>query len=125
MVPTEPPPPDYLLPMGSVLGAFASLVALFWCFWRPGLVPWRLSRLRNIRCCGGQLLSAPCTNMSCCRDNGICGPRRGCFSRCCKCCEYTGSEGPSGGIKPKGGTGTPTLEVGCCGVVRRRKDGRI
>ena len=124
VVTTEPPPPieEDLLPLWAVLGALAALAILFWCFWRPGFIPWRLARLRNAACCG-KLLSASCSKISCCRNNGICGPRKGCFGRCCKCCESTGSEGPSGGTKPKGGTGTPTQDIGCCGMVRRRNDG--
>ena len=39
-----------LLPLWILLGLLALLALLYWCCWRPGWFPWRVCRLRNVKC---------------------------------------------------------------------------
>ncbi|KAK3603927.1 hypothetical protein CHS0354_042936 [Potamilus streckersoni] len=69
---TLPPPPipfDWT-PVIAALCSVFGVVALCWCCWRPGYLPWRLARLRNV----------PCINTPVCR---LCRGR----TRYCTCCE--------------------------------------
>lgn len=67
---TEPPPKPF--PWKAVAGAvggFLGLLMTLWCCWRPGYLPWRLSRLRNapifntqrcVCCRRGPTVCCPC-----------------------------------------------------------------
>lgn len=93
-VPKEEPfdPATDLLPLWTILGALALLATLFWCCWRPGYLPWRLARMRNVACC--QQFCKPCRRAACCHSNGICGPAKGCCKRACSGSTRTGSGHP-------------------------------
>ena len=75
--PAPPAPPPDLRPLYGTLGTLFGLLFLFWCCWRPGYLPWRLARLRNVACfnaCG-----------RCC-PYGCCAACFDCCSRCSPCC---------------------------------------
>ena len=115
---TLPPLPEADMTfIWGLLAFLASVATVFWCCWRPGFIPWRLARLRNLKI-GGKLPFEACKKMSICK-NGLCGPREGIFKNCCKSCVGTGSDGPSAGVWPKTGTGTDTQDTGCCGSRNR------
>lgn len=74
--PVEPFPWE---PIAMAVGAIFAILALCWCCWRPGYLPWRLSRLRNVPFFNTQ-------KCVCCRR----GPTQCC--PCLKCCAGDGSE---------------------------------
>ncbi|XP_053402881.1 uncharacterized protein LOC123548477 [Mercenaria mercenaria] len=77
---TEAPPvPFNWTPIAAAVGSLLAILALCWCCWRPGYLPWRLSRLRNVPFFNTQ-------RCVCCRR----GPTQCC--PCLKCCAGDGSE---------------------------------
>ncbi|CAH1779427.1 unnamed protein product [Owenia fusiformis] len=101
-------PPD-LFPLYLVLGLLAALAMLYWCCWRPGYCPWRLARLRNVKCCKRPCCH-PCRNSPACRKTGCCGsPATGACAACSPTC-CTGAPGPGGG----GGCLGPCSRLPCC-----------
>ncbi|KAH3773151.1 hypothetical protein DPMN_174506 [Dreissena polymorpha] len=68
-------------PIVAIIGAAVALLLLGWCCWRPGYLPWRLSRLRNVPFLNTQ-------RFVCCRGPTACCP-------CLKCCAAQGTEDPS------------------------------
>lgn len=123
------PGPD-LLPLWIVLGILAALTILYWCCWRPGWFPWRVCRLRNVRCGKNNVLCcrtcrrkccACCLKLACCHGNGCCGPD-GCFKSCYKCSTRTQTGFPEKEPSPQG---TPTSVGHCaCFPCCRNKSGR-
>ncbi|XP_038066478.1 uncharacterized protein LOC119736537 [Patiria miniata] len=78
----------------AVLGAILTAFLLYWLFWRPGYIPWRVACCRNLLrgCCQGCCKGccekcacrpygkpAPCESCCCCHR--ICVPRG--FGGCC------------------------------------------
>ena len=74
-----PPPPDYTA-LYVILALVASFSFFFWCCWRPGYIPWRFGRMRNVpffHACGKCI--------PCCIHTSPCCEFLGGYP-CCRCC---------------------------------------